>query len=39
MYNSSRILKIRNIENNLEFTFESDDDVTIIGITPLAKIK
>ena len=31
-------LKIRSIEGNPEFTFESDDDVVIIGITPLAKM-
>ena len=31
-------LKIKSIESNPEFTFESDDDVEIIGITPLAKI-
>ena len=31
-------IKIKSIESNLEFTFESDDDVVIIGITPLAKM-
>ena len=31
-------LKIKSIESNSEFTFESDDDVVIIGITPLARM-
>ena len=31
-------LNIKKIESNLEITFESDDDVVIVGITPFAKM-